>query len=147
MKKILLMIALMLFIGFRISGQKVKPVPESVRKTFSQKFPNIKRVIWDNSNIKEWEAEFRINRKEYSAIFDINGKWIKTCHEINKSEIPSAVKATLNKEFEGYKIQESEMCETAVSKVYQFELIKEADKIETIIDINGKIFQKNKSKD
>ncbi len=101
-------IIMILLMSQNFYGQKVKPVPAAVRKAFEQKFPKIKRAIWDNSNVKFWEAEFRMNGNEYSVTFTLQGKWIETEREISKNEIPSNIKTTLSIEFKGYKIIESQ---------------------------------------
>ena len=140
--KTLLIISIAIFLNSAVIAQKVKPVPSVVRKSFSQKFPNIKRVIWDNSNGKVWETEFRINGNEYSATFDLKGKWIETEHEISRNEIPSQVKSALSKEFEGYKIIESKISESPKAKVYEIGLKKDNEKVKVILDTEGKILKR-----
>ncbi len=142
MKNLFIIAVILLFIHSDVCGQKVKPVPTSVRKTFKQKFPNIKKVIWDNENLQVWEAEFRKNGNEYSVLFDVKGIWIKTEHEIDRKEIPSNIKATLSKEFAGYKIIESLFSETANAKVYKIGLKKDGEKLKVTLDIGGKILKR-----
>jgi len=142
MKNLLIVSLLILLFNSNIYGQKVKPVPIIVRKAFEQKFPKIKKIIWDNSKVKMWEAEFRMNGSEYSVLFNVNGTWIKTEHEIGKNEIPTAIKSTLLKEFGGYKVIEAQISETANSKVYKIELNKEGQKVMANFDIHGKVLKK-----
>ncbi len=142
MKNLILITFIVLFFQLNAYSQKVKPVPTSIRTTFKQKFPNIKRVIWDNGNVKEWEAEFRLNGNEYSAIFNLQGKWIKTEHEIDRKEIPSNVKATLAKEFEGYKIVEAQISETSKAKVFEIGLKKDKNNVKVTLDIGGNILKR-----
>ncbi len=84
--------------------------------------------------------------KEYSANFDVNGLWLETEYEISESEIPSTVKATLDKEFHAYKISEFEISETANGNVYKFELKKNGKKSEVSIDLNGKVLEQEQGK-
>jgi uncharacterized membrane protein YkoI len=147
MKNLIILLFLALVFNSIVFGQKVKPVPTAVRKSFSQKFPKIKRVIWDNSVVKIWEAEFRIHGNEYSVLFDIKGDWIKTEHEIDANEIPSIVKSTLKKEFAGYKIKESILSETNERKVYEFILKKSVEVIKVEINVSGNVISKVQVKD
>lgn len=144
MKSIFFLLIFAIVFNSIVFGQKVKPVPTAVRKSFSQKFPKIKRVIWDNSEVKFWEAEFRMQGNEYSVLFNLEGGWIKTEHEISTNEIPLTVKAAINKEFAGYKIKEAEISETQSGKVYEIELKKSGEGFGLFIDENGKVIKKEK---
>ena len=127
-------------------GQKTN-VPAKVKTAFEQKFPTAKKVKWDKENEIEWEAEFKMNSKEYSANFNSDGKWMETEYEIKKSDIPSAVKSSLDSDFKGYKIEEAEISETADGKVYEFELEKGKTDIEVAISTDGSILKKEEKKE
>lgn len=141
MKNLLLGIATVLLISVNIYGQKDKDVPAVVKNAFSQKFQKATKVKWSNESNKEWEAEFKLEGIEYSANFDLNGTWLETEHEIGGKEIPAPVKTTLDREFSGYKIGESEISETSEGKVYEFELKKNGKKTEVSIDNSGKVLE------
>lgn len=131
------------FVAISINACAQKPnVPENVNKAFTQKFPDAKSVKWDKENKTEWEAEFKLNGEEYSANFTNDGVWKETEHEIEKSAIPANVKQTLDTEFAGYKIEESEISETAEGSVYEFELVKAKVKMEVAISPDGKVVKK-----
>lgn len=117
-------------------------VPNEVTTAFSQKFPTAKKVTWDKENETEWEAEFKMDGKEYSANFSSEGIWQETEYEISKSEIPAAVKQTLDTEFAGYKIEESEISETATGKVFEFIIEKKDNELEVVITSDGKVIKK-----
>lgn len=116
--------------------------PTEVTTAFSQKFPTAKKVKWDKENETEWEAEFKMNGKEFSANFTSEGIWKETENEISEAEIPLAVKQTLESEFAGYKIEESEISETAAGKVYEFALEKDESELEVGIAPDGKVLKK-----
>lgn len=116
--------------------------PTEVTTAFSQKFPTAKKVKWDKENETEWEAEFKMNGKEFSANFTSEGIWKETENEISQAEIPLAVKQTLESEFAGYKIEESEISETAAGKVYEFALEKDESELEVGIAPDGKVMKK-----
>jgi uncharacterized membrane protein YkoI len=146
MKKLFLVTAVTAIFSLNFCGQTSKDVPPNVKTAFSQKFPSATNVKWDMENEKEWEAEFKMDGKEYSANFDMNATWMETEYEISTTEIPVSVKTTIDKEFAGYKIEKSEVSETADGKVYEFELKKDAEKIEIAIDMNGKVVKKEQMK-
>jgi len=141
MRNLVILMVLVSTIVFTACGQKSN-VPEKVKTAFAEKFPNATKVSWDKENATEWEAEFKMNDKEYSANFDNNGNWKETEYEINKSDIPSDVKSTLDKDFSGYKIEVAEISETVDGKVYEFELEKGKTKMEVAISPDGKVVKK-----
>jgi hypothetical protein len=147
MKKPVLIIASVLLISFTSFGQSQKVVPANVATTFSQNFPNASKVKWGKEGDKEWEAEFIMNNKEYSANFDNDGTLTETEYEITAKEIPAAVKATLDKESAGFKIDESEISETKDGKTYEFVIVKGKIGMELAIDPSGKLLKKEQMKE
>jgi len=142
MKTSVLIITTVLLISFSACGQSEKNVPANVTTAFAQKFPDASKVKWGKESDKEWEAEFKMNKKDYSANFDNSGAWTETEYKITTKEIPAAVKATLDKEFAGYKVAEPEVSETPEGKVFEFALSKGTEKIEAAIDVAGKVLTK-----
>lgn len=125
--------------------------PTAVKKAFSQKFPTAKKIKWDKEDTTEWEAEFKMNGQEYSANYTAEGIWKETEHEISKSKLPAVVKSTLNNEFKGYDIDESEVSETAKGVVYEFTLEIDNKNLEVAVSSEGKVIKrevkKNKGED
>lgn len=146
MKKIFFVIALVAILSMNASGQVIKEVPSNVKSAFSKQFPKASNVKWAKENAKEWEAEFKMNGKEYSANFDLNASCLEVEFEILISEIPVAVKATLDKEFATYKIEEAVVSENKSVKLYEFDLKKDGKKTEVAIDINGKVVKTKEAK-
>jgi len=142
MKTTILIIATALMISISASGQSGKDVPANIKAAFSQKFPTATKVTWGAESAKEWEAEFTKDGKEYSANFDLSAKWLETEYEISAKEIPAAVKATIDKEFAGYKNEESAISETAEGKVFEFVLSKGKEKYDVSINSSGKVVTK-----
>lgn len=148
MKTVITLFAAILIFSFSLSGQagketkESKDAPAAVKAEFSKKFPKATKVEWGKENGKEWEAEFKLDGKEYSANFDNTGKWIETEYEIGVKDLPAVVKTTLDKESTGYKIEESLVTETSDLKAYEFVIEKGKDKLEIVIDQNGKMIKK-----
>jgi hypothetical protein len=142
MKNSLSFIAAIAVLCFTACGQTSKEVPSQVKAAFSRKFPAATGIKWDKENDNEWEAEFKVNGKAYSANFDNAGTWMETEYVISVSEIPAAVKASLDSAFTAYEIEKSEASETPEGKVCEFKLKKGEEETEVTIDMNGKILKK-----
>jgi hypothetical protein len=130
-----------LLLGFGVMSC-AQSTPSAVKSTFAKKFPNAKSVEWEKENDSEWEAEFKINEVEYSANFSNDGTWKETEHEIKESELPNAVKNTLDNQFGDYKVEEVELIETPEFSGYEIELEKGEETIELVIDNSGKVLKK-----
>lgn len=142
MKNLILVIAATALISLNVNGQTSKIVPVIVKTAFAQKFLKATDVKWGKEGTKEWEAEFKMDGKAFSANFDNKGTWIETEYVITSKEIPTAVKATIEKDYAGYKMRESEISENSKGKIYEFELVKGKTKVEVAFDVNGKIIKK-----
>lgn len=143
----ILMVAVMIITQSCAQTTAEKDVPAKVKTTFSQKFPNAKRIKWDKENETEWEVEFKLDGKEYSANFTSDGTWKETEYEIKETEIPIEVKNILDNEFAGYEIDEVEILETTEGKLYEIELEKGKSEIEVTIDPSGKVVENEVEKE
>lgn len=118
-------------------------IPQAVTNTFQKKFPKATNVKWEMEKPKNYEASFKINKTEYSALFNVLGSCLETEMEIKNSELPAAVKESLNKQFSGYKITEAEKVEKAMSAVgYEVELGKGKEILEVYLSAEGEVLSK-----
>jgi uncharacterized membrane protein YkoI len=132
-------------LAFAAQAQKKNDkIPSGVKDSFAKRFPGVEHVKWSKENDTEFEAEFKNNGKEQSATFDQTGKWLETESEIKKSELPAIVQATIAKEFAGYRIEESELTETADGTFYEVEVEKGKLEYEVKISPDGKLISKEK---
>ena len=141
MRNLMIVLTIVSTFAFTACGQK-ENVPAKVKSAFTQKFPTAKKAKWDKENAIEWEVEFKMNGKEYSANFTSDGVWKETEYEIENSDIPTAVKHTLDKEFSGYGLEEAEISETPEGIVYEFDLEKNDNDLEVAISPNGTVVKK-----
>ena len=139
MKNTSIFLVVALLVSIVACGESKKDVPAKVKTAFSQKFPNAQNIKWDKENDTEWEAEFKLNSREYSANFNTDGEWMETEYEIEISELPAPVKATLDSEYKDFKIEEPEVSETAKGIVYEVTVEKGKVEREVVIDRNGKV--------
>lgn len=148
MKKLiflLLGIALLSQVSF---AQKVaaSKVPNAVTSTFNSKFSSASNVKWELEDA-EYEANFKINGKEMSANFDKMGTWTETETEIKVSTLPASVRATLSKEFAGFKIEEASQIESAKNgNCYEAEIENGKESYDVLFSADGKFLSKTKEK-
>lgn len=146
MKKALIGIVLVFtaIVGIACATPDKDEVPQAVKDAFMKKFPTAKKVDWEKESEAEWEAEFKMGKMEYSANFLQNGTWKETEHEIEISDIPANVMASLKSNFPGYDLEESEISETATGMVYEFTIEIGEEELEVAIDTTGKVVKKEK---
>jgi hypothetical protein len=131
-------------------AQKLKAVdvPAAVKATFVKKFPKAKGIEWSKESETEFEAEFKNNGLEQAANFDQSGNWVITESEIKSSDLPSPVKATIAKEFAGYKIDEAEKAETPnEGSFYEVGLKKDKSVLVVQISSDGEVLKKEEGKE
>ena len=145
MKKIVLMLTAMLLLSGYGYSQKIAAdkVPADVKTAFQKKFPTAAKVTYEMEKV-DYEINFTLSGTECSAVFDKDGKWIETETDVKDSELPAKVKATLDKEFAGYKHNESVKLEIPWRAfIYEFEVSKGDTKLEVQIDQDGTVLSKD----
>jgi hypothetical protein len=149
MKKLLLIIACASFVFSWIAEAQMKEETPSAAKTaFVTKFPKAQKAKWSIEKPGEFEVEFVMNGTESSALFDANGSFIESETEIKENELPQAVKATLTKDFAGYKLDEIEkVTDTKEAVTYEMEAKKDKVEYELVFDGNGLLLKKDEVKE
>ena len=149
-KLILLAICVAFFSIYCIQAQeksKKIEVPAAVKSAFDAKYPKAEKVNWGLEKQGEYEAEFVLNGVESSANFDSKGQFIEFETEIKEGDLPQTIKATLAKEFAGYKIGDVAKSTNAKGVInYEMEAAKGKDKFEISFDASGKLLNKKVSK-
>lgn len=147
MKKSILTLAFALIMVVAFAEEKKVVVPEAVKKAFAAQFTNATKVEWSLEKVGEYEAEFKMNNAEMSAVLDEKGMLIETETEIKESELPQAIKATLDKDFAGYKIEEIEKAEAKGIITYELAAEKGEKEFELVFDANGKLLKQEEEKE
>lgn len=127
MKKSFIVLVATIIIGTSANSQGLK-VPTAVKNAFVTKFPNATNVKWGKENVKEFEADFKINNVTMSANFDLNGSWVETETKINVSDLPAAVTNSINTKYPGNTIVGADKLEKPDGKVMYETVIKVKDK-------------------
>jgi len=149
MKKLLtLFVSLALVMGVSAMNQKDEKIPAVAKSGFAAKFPTAQKVKWGVEKPGEFEAEFTLNGVETSALVDAKGTLLETEAEIKESELPQAVKATIAKDFVGYKLDEIEKATDAKGVAsFEMEAAKGKEKLEISFDSTGKLLGKESLKE
>jgi len=155
MKKIIISVVLALLMLNSYSQEKKKEsknekkveVSEVVKNAFATKFPNATKVEWSLEKPGEFEVEFKLNKTEMSALFDEKGTLLETESEIEETDLPGAIKATLAKDFAGYKLDEIEKTDAKGEITYEMEAKKDNNEFELVFGINGKLLKQKEEKE
>jgi len=144
--KILSVLLVVLFSVLLIScdQQKVN-IPDSVKVSFEEMFPDATEVEWEMENDNGWEADFELDGKEASACFTINGEWIETEYEVE--DLPETIETIVNETYPGYKIDEIDMVESPEFNGYEIELENGEEELEILVTRNGEIVEVDMNQD
>jgi len=144
MKKIVVLLSACLLISLMGYTQKITPdkVPAPVKQAFAKKFPAATNVKYEMEK-KDYEINFKDKGVEMSANFDATGKWLETETGIKLTDIPNEVKASVIKNFAGYKISEVAKVEKpGMEMIYEMDLKKDKDEYEAQFSLKGEVLNK-----
>lgn len=137
MKRLSYLTILSLFFVFTgLAGEIV--IPESIKRSFEQKFPNAHEVKWDGDSETHYEVGFIMDGKEKLAVFLLDGTFKEIETEIKVSELPKRIiksverKYPLSKIAFALKIQRSNN-----SIVYEVEVNTGIEEIDITLDAMG----------
>jgi len=149
MKKLLVLIVCLAFVtGVSAINQKEEKIPAAAKTAFVAKFPTAQKIKWSVEKSGEFEAEFILNNVETSVLLDAKGNLLETEARIKESELPQGVKASIAKDFAGFKIDEIEKSADAKGvTTFEMEAVKGKVKLEISFDSNGKLLSKKPLKE
>jgi hypothetical protein len=120
--------------------------PEAVLNTFAAKFPTVVTVKWSIEKPGEYEGEFAIgsviNKTEMSVLIDEKGELLLTESAIKISDLPQAIKLTIEKDFMGYEIEDVEKADTKGIITFEMKAKKDNNVNELVFDESGKLIKK-----
>lgn len=101
---IVVTLSMMSFISF---GQKIKDkdVPQQIRNSFHQKYPNVKVVHWDQEG-KNYEAGFEKSKVHHSVLFNAEAKIIETEVNVKLIDLPKKSLSYIKEHYKNQKIDE-----------------------------------------
>lgn len=133
-------------------------VPAVVTTSFTTQYPGATEVRWMTSTdvplvvereFVEWPvvendhvARFRMNGVDYYAWYDANGTWIGTATAISDfNSLPSAVRATIDRDYQGYTITSVNQEWRGDVQTYEVEMKSSTHKAKLHIDQNGNVIK------
>ena len=148
MKKLMTLLVCMLFVAVSFAQKPKEETPAAAKTAFAAKYPTAEKVKWSVEKPGEFEVEFTLNKVATSALYDATGKLLETEGGMKESQLPQAVKATIAKDFAGYKLDEIEISTDAKGAItYEMEAVKGKNKFEISFDANGKLLSKETLKE
>jgi hypothetical protein len=106
MKKIILMLFVMAIGVISVNAKDIRPVSETVKKSFSREFISASDVAWtwiEEKNV--YKATFSFNGRQLNAYFTADGQFVGTTRYISKEQMPVIVLQQLEKKYRGYYIR------------------------------------------
>jgi hypothetical protein len=103
--------------------QDVMPsqVPAPILTAFTGLFSNARDIDWDTSN-EVYKVDFEIGNVDYDAYYKADGALLAYKFDITRSSLPQAVQAGIQREFNGYTIDDADKVVKANSKGYYVEV-------------------------
>ncbi len=142
-------VALMLVAGMLASAAMAEDagevsVPAVVKDALKKAYPNATRVEWEKKKSGDFEAEFKIGKLQTDVTLNASGEILETDVEIAVSELPAAVRATLEKQFAGQKVKEAEKVQKGGTTLYEVDL---SGRIEVVLGADGAVIEKKAGDD
>ena len=139
------LLAAALLLAGSASAQKLKAaqVPAAVVAGFNQKFPQAKEVKWEKEG-GHYEAGFEQGKQEMSALLSADGTLVETETEIQVSQLPAGVQATLARQYKGVKIKEAAKIVAAGTGAvtYEAEIEQSGKEVDLLFDAEGREVKK-----
>ena len=119
--------------------EKKPDIPTHIQKSFQEKFPEAKDVIWERVD-EIFEAEFTLNGEHIEAEFVMNGKLLMTEKKISKDSLPANILEIIKTEYADYTLESVELVESELmGQVYELEFEKDGKEYEVFFDMSGKM--------
>jgi hypothetical protein len=137
MKRLIYIFALLVFSVFTMHAGVIE-IPESIKRSFEQKFPNAQGVKWDGDSETHYEVGFIMDGREKLAVFSLDGTFKEIETEIKVIELPRRVVKAVEKKYPlskiafALKIQRSNN-----SVVYEVEVNTGIEEIDITLDSMG----------
>lgn len=128
-------------------------VPDSVRMSFTKKYPTVKTMKWvkyepiesDDLKMDDQYYYVRYNNDgaDYISWYNNRGEWVKTSTKVTGNKnLPDAVNQTINAQYPGYTIVEIDKENDKDMDMYEIELEKGEAKAKLKILPDGTIFKR-----
>ncbi|MDF9801391.1 putative membrane protein YkoI [Catalinimonas alkaloidigena] len=136
-----IIISLFIFSGALMSCAQdinLNDIPSVVLNTFKTNFPDARDVEWEKHG-DDYEVEFDHNQIDHNAYIDAMGELILYKYDIRPSELPEAVKNTIQVDFKDYQIDDAELVEKGGEKLYDVELDSNLADRQVVLTQDGQV--------
>lgn len=136
----LLPIILFSFFSCEPTSVKELEVPDVVKESFANKYPNEKKEKWNIDRNDNYEAKFKEGGETFKADFTPDGTWIETETSLKEKDLPKAVKKAIKEKYDGVKIVEIERTDHYQKGIfYDVEFKKNGKKFDIEFNAEGVI--------
>ncbi|GAB3815933.1 hypothetical protein GCM10028895_10620 [Pontibacter rugosus] len=143
MKKITINVLALALIAGTISCDSLwekENVPEAVKIRFSELYPNITTMDWDEED-EGYEAEFELSGRERSVLFDTKGKLLRVTEEIGTQGLPAKAMAYVQQKYGNYTLDEVHRVNEVNQIKYVVELESKGDDVSLSFAEDGKLLE------
>ncbi|MEH6307143.1 PepSY-like domain-containing protein [Olivibacter sp. CPCC 100613] len=144
-KRILMGFFALLINAHLLFGQDIQAsqVPSVVINNFHKSFSNASDVEWKlQGDLFKVEFETGFLSTDHDAWYDKGGKLIEHKEEISKNDLPSAVRTTIKKDYNNYRVDDVKKVTKGKQVVYTLELKSVREELKVAFDANGKLLSK-----
>jgi len=145
MKKTISFLMMLILIGSLSFSQTISTgkVPKDVRKTFAKEFPKSVKPIWTMAE-GNYKVDFLFNGVKNAVTYDKTGKWQQKELVLSIPRIPKEIKATLTKDFTGFRTTEAIQITTSDDvKQYHLSVIKGKEAYDVLFSAAGEVLKKD----
>lgn len=98
-----------------------RDVPSVVLNAFQSKFTDATDLEWELKG-ELYKAEFEIGKRDHDVWIDKSGNIVKHKEDFPKSELPAAIRQTIEADFKGYRIDDVDKIEANGKTYFQVDL-------------------------
>lgn len=140
MRTLLTFTILLLLTPYVAAQKAASKAPATAVAHLTANYPGAAVKEW-KQGAKNWKAEFKLKGEEYDAFYTPAGAWVRTEHNIPKSELPAAVTTALKaSKYDSWKIDDVEEHATPEQpKLYKLKMEIEVKKAELFFTTEGKL--------
>ncbi|WGD34517.1 PepSY-like domain-containing protein [Olleya sp. YS] len=133
---------LIALIVFSCQNTVKSQVPKEVQSNFESKYPGENDPDWETDSNGNYEAHFKKKGVKYRADFSPNGQWIETETNIDKDDLPKAIKQVIKEQYGSEDITEVELVDSATKGTfYDVEFKQKGKNMDVMFRANGEIIQ------
>ncbi|MBL7858122.1 MAG: PepSY-like domain-containing protein [Cyclobacteriaceae bacterium] len=140
MKRFVGIVILSLVLTTSVFGQESE-IPLPVLKEFKDSNPTASKVKWEKKK-ESFKVEFKVDEVKHHLWYNQNGKVIKHRYEIDKKLLPAAVIQTLNKDFSGFTVHDTDKIVEGTEEWYRIEIKNSTEKKVIELNAQGKLVMK-----